>query len=128
VLVADDNPVLLKLLQRRLTEWGYEAVLAEDGDEAWRILTEPDPPRIAIIDWTMPGMEGVEIVRRLRDQRPDPYIYLLMLTGRNLRKDVLQGLHSGADEFMSKPVELDILQGHLVAARRIVAAMSPGMR
>ncbi len=123
--MADDNPVLRKLLQRRLAEWGYEPVLAADGDEAWRILTGPDAPRIAIIDWTMPGIEGVELCRRIRAERSGPYIYTIMLTGRNLRKDVVEGLHSGADEFMSKPVEPEILQGHLLAARRIVEATSP---
>src|SRR5947209_9421771 len=80
VLAAEDNPVFQSMLRTMLTKWGYEAVIARDGTEAWNVLQTPTAPRLAILDWMMPGMDGVEVCRRVRAAAREPYIYLLLLT------------------------------------------------
>src|ERR1019366_6752022 len=92
---------------------------ARDGIEAWRILESANPPRLAILDWMMPGMDGVELCRRVRAAGREPYIYILLLTSRTKSEDLVQGMEAGADDYLTKPFNSDELRVHLRAGRRI---------
>jgi CheY-like chemotaxis protein len=91
VLAAEDNPVFQSMLRTMLTKWGYQPVIARSGTEAWRILESEDAPRLAVLDWMMPGMDGVEICRRVRSANREPYIYILLLTARTESQDLIEG-------------------------------------
>src|ERR1035441_5513426 len=95
VLVADNNPVFQAMLKTMLTKWGYEAVIARSGTEAWHVLESEDAPRLAVLDWMMPGMDGLEICRRIRSTRREPYIYILLLTARTESQDLIEGMDAG---------------------------------
>jgi diguanylate cyclase (GGDEF)-like protein len=120
VLVAEDNPVFQFMLRTPLTKWGYDVVPARDGLEAWRILESADAPRLAILDWMMPGMDGVELCHRVRAAGREPYIYILLLTARTESKDLVQGMEAGADDYLTKPFNSEELRVHLRAGRRIL--------
>jgi two-component system cell cycle response regulator len=119
VLVADDDLVARRVLTTLLGRWGYDVVVAADGDAAWAVLSGPDAPRIAILDWEMPGADGVEICHRLRADVSQPYTYVLLVTGREARGDVLAGLNSGADDYVTKPFDAAELGARLRVGRRI---------
>lgn len=123
VLIADDDPMWRKLLDRQVRSWGYDVVVAEDGQQAWRHLRGKDAPNVAIIDWQMPGLDGLEICRRVKKDSNLPFIYTIMLTGRDSRQDIVTGLESGADDYLAKPVDSTILRSRLTVAGRIVEAM-----
>jgi len=120
VLVADDSLVMRRLLEASISSWGYEPVSASDGDQAWEILSSPDPPPIAILDWMMPGLSGLAICRRLRERQIQPYVYVILLTSRGLREDIVEGLNSGADDYVVKPFDKHELEVRLRAGRRII--------
>ncbi|MEZ4601413.1 MAG: diguanylate cyclase [Syntrophotaleaceae bacterium] len=124
ILVAEDDPVLLRLLIEILSRWGYQVIPAVDGEEAWRILKGEDPPRMAILDWKMPGLEGVEICRRVRAELPEPYIYLMLLTAQHREEDLVTGMESGADDYIVKPFKQNELKVRLRAGRRIIELQS----
>jgi diguanylate cyclase (GGDEF)-like protein len=120
VLAAEDNPVFQSMLRALLTKWGYDVVPARDGLEALRILESAVPPRLAILDWMMPGMDGVELCRRVRASGREPYIYILLLTGRTESQDLVEGMDAGADDYITKPFNAHELRVRLRAGRRIL--------
>ena len=120
VLAAEDNPVFQSMLKAMLGKWGYEAIIAPDGNEAMRLLSRDDPPRMAILDWMMPGMDGVEVCRCIRGVRREPYIYMLLLTARNESQDLVEGMDAGADDYLTKPFVAHELRARLRAGRRIL--------
>jgi two-component system cell cycle response regulator len=91
VLAAEDNPVFQSMLRTMLAKWGYRPIIARDGNEAWTQLACEDPPRLAVLDWMMPGLDGVEICRRLRLVQREPYIYILLLTARTESQRIRAG-------------------------------------
>jgi two-component system cell cycle response regulator len=120
VLIADDDDVMRHILEASLTRWGYETVVARNGLEAWHILQANDAPRLAILDWIMPGMDGLEVCREIRKAEDTPYIYLLLLTAKHKREDVIAGMDAGADDYISKPFDPQELKVRLRAGRRIL--------
>jgi len=120
VLIADDDSVSRRVLARMLTTNGYEVVEASDGDQAWRILEREEAPRLAIFDWMMPGMTGPDLCRKLRERNREPYTYVLLLTARTDKQDVVEGMDAGADDYVTKPFEARELQVRLRAGRRIL--------
>ena len=120
VLAAEDNPVFQSMLRALLTKWDYDVVPARDGIEASRILESADPPRLAILDWMMPGMDGVELCRRVRAAAREPYIYILLLTARTESQDLVDGMEAGADDYLTKPFNAHELRVRLRAGRRIL--------
>jgi two-component system cell cycle response regulator len=120
ILAAEDNPVFQSMLRSMLTKWGYEVTLASDGNQAWSALQEECPPRLAILDWMMPGLDGVEVCRRLRAANREPYIYVLLLTARTDSQDLVEGMEAGADDYLTKPFNATELRARLRAGRRIV--------
>lgn len=113
-----------RLLEASISSWGYEPVSAADGDQAWEILSSADPPPIAILDWMMPGLSGLAICRRLRERQAPPYVYVILLTSRGLREDIVEGLNAGADDYIVKPFDKHELEVRLRAGRRIIELQS----
>jgi len=120
VLVADDDPTVPRALTTLLGRWGYEAVPARDGAEALELLRGDNPPKVAVLDWNMPRLDGLEVCRRARQLNPLEPPYLILLTGRVGHEDLLDGLKAGADEYLPKPVDPEELRLRLSAAWRIV--------
>jgi diguanylate cyclase (GGDEF)-like protein len=120
ILAAEDNPVFQSMLRSMLTKWGYEVTVARDGAEAWQALQSEDSPRLAILDWMMPGMDGVEVCRRIRSAAREPYIYILLLTARTESQDLVEGMEAGADDYLTKPFNAHELRVRLRAGRRIL--------
>ncbi|HEY4743762.1 MAG TPA: response regulator [Desulfuromonadaceae bacterium] len=120
VLIADDDPAFRHLLEDILVKWGYDPVAARDGNEAWQVMQQADSPQIAILDWKMPGIEGVDICRRVRKERHEPFAYLILLTYQAREEDIAAGMEAGADDFILKPLKTNELRVRLDAAKRIV--------
>jgi sigma-B regulation protein RsbU (phosphoserine phosphatase) len=118
ILVADDDDKPRELLGHYLKSWGYQVVECRDGLEAVTILEAANAPSIALIDWMMPGLEGVEICRRVRgNAERRPYIYLILVTGNH---EAARGLEAGADDFVTKPYDVDELRARLTVGQRVV--------
>ncbi len=122
VLIADDERITLIALKRHLEKWGYEVVKAGDGREAWNTICEDDPPRIALLDWMMPEMEGIEICERIQKSDKLPFIYTILLTTRRDKEDIVNALDSGAHDFLSKPVHTGELRARIAVGVRLVEA------
>src|ERR1700685_4449405 len=120
ILIAEDDPVSVHLLKNFLVKWGYDVTVVTDGVQALRILESEDTPRLAVLDWMMPGMEGVQICQQIRTRSDRPYIYVLLLTARSQRKDLLQGLEFGADDYLTKPFDAQELRARLHVGERIL--------
>jgi two-component system cell cycle response regulator len=119
-LIADDDPVNRRLLQALLTKWDYEISVAADGATAWQMLQADGAPRLALLDWMMPGMDGVEVCRRIRSRQDGAYTYVLLLTARDGHRDVLEGLEAGADDYLTKPFDPEELRVRLRTGKRIL--------
>ena len=119
ILVAEDDPVSRTLISTRLEKWGYEAVVANDGAEAMALLRRRDAPTLAILDWSMPQMDGLEICRRLREA--DRLAYVIMLTARSSNENMIEGLRGGADEYLVKPFDPEQLQTRILVGLRVMA-------
>ncbi|WP_417910681.1 response regulator [Candidatus Electronema sp. PJ] len=122
LLIADDELSTRILLRHCAARWGYEVVEAADGLEAMTLLRGPEPPRIAVLDWMMPGLDGVEICSRLNAQENRPLIYTILLTGKNDKEDVVHALDQGAHDFLSKPVHIGELHSRITVGRRLMEA------
>jgi two-component system, cell cycle response regulator len=123
VLVADDEAVSRRLIETSVRRWGYDAVVARDGLEASQILHGPDAPKLAILDWMMPGLDGIELCRELRKDDGDSYTYVLLLTGKHNKHDVVLGLEAGADDYIIKPFDPQELKVRLHAGKRILCLL-----
>jgi two-component system cell cycle response regulator len=120
ILIAEDDAISRRLLDTILRKWGYEVVVAHDGSQAWDELLKEDSPRLAILDWMMPGMDGVEVCGKVRDRTGSPYVYILLLSAKSQREDLVKGLESGADDYITKPFDANELKVRLRAGRRIL--------
>jgi sigma-B regulation protein RsbU (phosphoserine phosphatase) len=120
VLIAEDEPISRCMLVAAFTEWGYEPVGTSDGVGAWQILQAEDAPKLAVLDWTMPGMDGLEICRRVREKHTPEPTYLILLTGRNAKADVVAGLLAGANDYVTKPFDREELRARLHVGRQVV--------
>jgi two-component system cell cycle response regulator len=120
ILIAEDDPSFRRLLEDKLVMWGYDVVVADNGIAALQILQSEDPPRLAMLDWIMPGMEGVEVCRKVREERKDPYTYIILLTSQQRDEDLVTGMEAGADDYITKPFKHNELRLRLRAGRRII--------
>jgi two-component system cell cycle response regulator len=124
VLIADDEPVSRRLLELSLRRWGYEVVVASDGLEVSQIIAGPNPPKLLVLDWLMPGMDGIELCREIRQRQSEStYTYVLLLTSKRSQNDVIEGLESGADDYLTKPFDPHELKVRLRTGRRILHLM-----
>lgn len=124
VLIADDSVVSRHLLEATLRKWGYEVVGASDGATAWDILQRDDAPALAILDWMMPRMTGLEVCRLVRQMNRERYTYILLLTSRSQKEDLIEGMESGADDYVTKPFDQHELKVRLRAGTRIIELQS----
>src|ERR1700736_4080307 len=120
ILIAEDDPVSRHMLMAFLVKWDYEVVAAADGIEALRILESEGAPPLAVLDWMMPGLEGTQVCQRVREHSERPYVYVLLLTARSQKGDVLSGLESGADDYLTKPLDAPELRARLRVGQRIL--------
>ncbi len=124
ILIAEDDAVSRRLLQTMLENWGYETVLTNDGQEAWDVLQKEDAPRLVILDWMMPRIDGIEVCKRIRQQASRDYTYVMLLTARGRKKDLIDGMDAGADDYITKPFDSGELKVRLRAAKRILDLQS----
>lgn len=120
VLIADDDAIPRRFLQAALVKAGHEVVVAHDGLEAWQILQREDAPRLAILDWLMPGLDGVSVCRQVRQREHAFYVYLMLLTSKDQQEDIVAGLQAGADDYLVKPFDPQELEVRLRAGQRIL--------
>jgi sigma-B regulation protein RsbU (phosphoserine phosphatase) len=119
-LIAEDDVPFREALESMVAQWGYQVVGATDGLEAWQAFQAEEPPRLAVIDWVMPRMDGLELCRQVRATPRLSGVYLLLLTARRAREDIVAGLQGGADDYVTKPVDLDELRARMRVGQRIV--------
>jgi len=120
ILIAEDNVTTRRILKTILVKWNYDVVSACDGNEAWQKLQEKDPPKLIILDWMMPGINGVEICRRLRQADHMEVMYIILLTARDEKNDIVEGLGAGADDYIAKPFDTQELRARIDVGRRVV--------
>lgn len=120
VLIAEDETVSRRLLEATLVRWGYEVVVASDGMEAWEALQGDDAPSLAILDWMMPSMDGLEVCRRIRNLPSSTPPYLILLTAKGRREDIVTGLEAGANDYVTKPFNREELRARVQVGVRMV--------
>jgi signal transduction histidine kinase len=120
VLIAEDNEFYRSMLEETLAEWGYEPLCAEDGAAAWKILQGKDAPRMAILDWIMPGLDGLEVCRQVRALGREEPTYLILLTAQGGKENIVAALKGGADDYVCKPFDREELHARLQVGLRIV--------
>lgn len=118
ILIAEDDPVSREVLALRLNQWGYQVVVTRDGEDALAELRKPEAPQLAILDWMMPGVTGVDICRRVREGEKS--VYVILLTARSRKEDIVEALEAGADDYLVKPFEKDELHARIQVGLRII--------
>jgi sigma-B regulation protein RsbU (phosphoserine phosphatase) len=124
VLVADDEAVSRTVVGAMLRKAGYPVIYAPDGEQAWQMLDSGDPPAIALLDWEMPGLQGPEVVQRIRSKQLQSPTYVILLTSRDSSADIVQGLKAGADDYVIKPANEDELVARVNVGARVVQLQS----
>jgi diguanylate cyclase (GGDEF)-like protein len=120
VLIAEDDAMFRRILQSWLVSWGYQVTVAEDGAQAWQILQQISAPHLLILDWIMPNLNGIDLCRLVRERASSPYQYILLVTAKDDKQDLVRGLEAGADDYLSKPFDRDELRARLRTGRRIL--------
>ena len=120
-LVVDDSAVYRKLIGDCLRSWGFGVTLAETGSEAWRILEQPDAPKLVLLDWVLPDLDGIELCQRIRQAGSSgPYVYVILLTSNEGRQNMLEAMQAGADDYLVKPFDELELKARLLVGKRIL--------
>ncbi|MDH3393978.1 MAG: response regulator transcription factor [Desulfobulbaceae bacterium] len=125
VLITEDNDVVRKGLINFLQKWGYHAIEANNGNDAWRALEEDHEIRLAIIDWNLPGLSGMQICQRLRIRANGPYVYTIIFSSRTSEEEQVLALDGGADDYIAKPTKPALLYARLGVGRRIIETLAP---
>ncbi|HYL15585.1 MAG TPA: diguanylate cyclase [Terriglobales bacterium] len=121
ILVAEDSVVYQRLVTNHLKDWGFDYLVAKTGSEAWDLLQKPDAPRLALLDWVLPDIDGIELCRRIRSRHAtEPYIYAVLLTAKTQKQDLLKAMEAGADDYLTKPFDAAELKARLLAGSRIL--------
>jgi DNA-binding response OmpR family regulator len=121
ILVAEDSPVYRHILIAHLREWGFPYTIAKDGNEAWALLQRADCPKLLLLDWVLPDIDGVELCRRIRlAEAGKSYSYVILLTGKDAKKDLLEAMEAGVDDYLVKPFDQLELKARLLVGKRIV--------
>ena len=121
ILIAEDDAITLKMLERKLGSWGYEIVSVTDGNAAWEKTHQDDAPQLLLLDWMMPNMDGIEICRKLKQQPKDTPTYIILLTARYQEDDIVAGLDAGADDYITKPFGNSELRSRVNVGHRMIA-------
>jgi sigma-B regulation protein RsbU (phosphoserine phosphatase) len=120
ILIAEDDVVSRRILETLLRNWGYEVVTTVDGEEAWQTMREPDAPALAILDVMMPGIDGLEVCRRVRELSGATPPYIILLTAKHGAREIVNGIEAGADDYLTKPYDRDELRARVQVGVRIV--------
>jgi DNA-binding response OmpR family regulator len=120
ILIADDDRISRRLLEANLGKWGHEVLETQDGEATWEAMQGKDAPALAIVDWMMPGVDGVELCRRARARSPAPPLYIILLTARASPADLVQALDAGADDYVTKPFDPAELRARVGVGIRVV--------
>jgi sigma-B regulation protein RsbU (phosphoserine phosphatase) len=120
ILIAEDDRMSCHLLQRNLTRWGHEVTVTSNGSDAWNALNEANAPHLAILDWMMPGMDGVEVCRRLRAVEKHVPVYVILLTAKGRKADIVEGLIAGANDYVTKPFDREELQARIRVGQTVI--------
>jgi phosphoserine phosphatase RsbU/P len=120
LLIAEDDAISRRMLEATCQSWGFDVVAVGDGEAAWRILQKDDAPPLALLDWMMPGIDGLEVICRVRSQNSSRPVYIILLTARSSREDIINGLRAAADDYVTKPFDRQELHARLQAGVRIV--------
>ncbi|MFO7735814.1 MAG: response regulator transcription factor [bacterium] len=120
ILLVEDDFTSRTILADMLKKSGYEIVEASGGSKAWEILQKPDSPKLVILDWIMPVMDGMEVLNRVRNLQTDKPPYIMMLTSKTEKEEIIRGLNSGADDYLTKPFDSDELRARVEVGRRMV--------
>lgn len=120
ILIAEDDAVSRRVLEATLVKWGYEVIVTTDGQQALDALKQPDAPSLAVLDWMMPGLDGSEVCRRIREAVGNRLLYILLLTAKGSKEDLVEGLTAGADDYVVKPFDRAELQARLNVGERIL--------
>lgn len=120
ILIAEDDPISRRMLELTCRAWGFDVIAVEDGEAAWNALQAEDSPPLALLDWMMPGIEGVEVIRRVRNLDSPRPAYIILLTARSSQEDIVKGLLAAADDYVTKPFNRQELYARLQAGVRIV--------
>ena len=124
ILIADDDRMSTMMLSRSLERWGFDVAVAHDGASAWEQIVGDAPPELAIVDWMMPGIDGIELCRRLRAASLPTPVYVILLTARTSRQDLVAGLEAGADDYLTKPFDPDELRARIHVGQRTLALIA----
>jgi DNA-binding response OmpR family regulator len=120
VLIAEDDRVTGEILARTLQRWEFDTTVVTDGAQAWEKLRDAATPTLAILDWMMPELDGPDVCRRVRAELPDANMYLLLVTAREARRDVVAGLDAGADDYIIKPFDPEELRARVAVGVRVL--------
>jgi DNA-binding response OmpR family regulator len=120
VLIAEDEPVSRRLIEASLRKWGYDVIVTQDGHQAWEVLQRPDAPSLVVLDWLMPGIDGLDLCRKLRAMPGRESSYILLLTAKGEKTDLVKGLEAGADDYVTKPFDAGELKARLHVGGRVV--------
>lgn len=120
VLIAEDDVISCRILERILQKWGYTTMIANNGLEAWNVLQTRDAPKLALLDWMMPKMSGIEVCQKIRAGETDTPVYIVLLTAKNSKEDIVEGLESGANDFITKPFNTSELRSRLRVGEKMV--------
>ena len=120
VLIADDDPISRRLLQVSLTGAGYRVTTVADGSDALHAMNQENCPRLVVLDWMMPSLDGVDVCRTVRHAAREPYLYIILLTAKGHQTEIIEGLEAGADDYITKPYDLQELKARLRAGKRII--------
>ncbi|MBN1537629.1 MAG: response regulator [Anaerolineales bacterium] len=120
VLVAEDEKFSRTILASMIERWGYETIVAENGQQAWDILQKEDAPKLVLLDWYMPEMNGLEVIQNVRSMSDSKLPYIILLTSNAEKKDVVEGISAGANDYILKPYDRDELRDRLERGRQIV--------
>jgi len=120
ILIAEDDSISRTLLERALKQWGYETIVTSNGQDAWDVMQSEGPPTLAIVDWMMPGISGLEFCRKVRESENLASSYLILLTGKREKDDVVTGLQSGANDYVAKPFDKEELHARIQVGERVI--------
>lgn len=124
ILIAEDDPVIQTVLKKVIRDLGSEVTCTSNGEEAYEALQQYDAPQIALFDWMMPKMDGLTLCRKLRAEKRNDHLYIILITSKDAREDIIQGLNAGADDYVTKPFNHEELRARVNVGRRIIAAQN----
>ena len=120
ILIAEDDPIAREIAIAAVCKWGHEPIACEDGEAAWQAMQGEDAPNLLLLDWFMPGLDGLEVTRRVRQQPHSRLSYIILVTTRSRQQDIVAGLESGADDYVVKPFDEEELRARLQVGARVV--------